>query len=931
MTVRKWGGETLVNTTTTDGQFGPTITALVGGGYVISWTDGSPVTSFSTKFQRYDAAGNKVGGEVTANAATGGFQINFGVVATDNGGFAVAWLDAGTDDVEYRRFDADGVALDATDRVLASPGNQSDLAVAPLGTGFVIAVRDTGSGISDIRVQRFLANGNATGPIIDVAVSANSEQNPAIAELAGGGFAVAWLDATTDRIRLRAFDSSGVETIAALNLSTGSQVSEPTITALANGNIVVAWGDGSDTVRARIVFSGGISTEFTVNTSPGSGLPALAALPNGGFVAVYMTANDIRGQVFDAFGARDGGEFVVNSSTDGSQQFPSVAALADGRFVVTWEDFSSVHLDDPSDPAVRQQIFDPRDGVVIGTGNGETLLGHDLVGDEINGLGGNDTLNGLGGSDSLYGGEGNDTYVVGAGDTVFEFSGGGDDLVQAAVSFALGINVENLTLTGTAAIDGTGNELANVLNGNGAANVLTGGLGADTLNGGLGNDTYVLENGNDVVNDTGGTDTVTSTVDRSLVGLAAIDNLTLTGAAAINGTGNDLANVITGNDAANVLTGGLATDTLNGGLGNDTYVLEDGNDVVTDTGGTADLATSTIGRSLADGGLTAIENLTLLGTAAINGTGNALANVITGNDAANVLTGGLGADTLNGGLGNDTYVLENGNDAVTDTGGTDTITSTVTRSLAGFATIENLTLLGSALIGTGNASANVITGNALANTLTGGLATDTLIGGLGNDTYVLENGTDIVVDAGGTADLATSTITRSLAAASLTAIEKLTLLGTGAISGIGNNLANIVTGNNSGNVLDGGTGNDTLNGFGGGDTLIGNAGKDTSTGGAGNDTFRFLNKTHSFGASIDVVTDFDDLGNDKIDVSTLFGPALVYRHNLAFTGAGQLRINDIAGADLLVEVNTGGSLAADFQLRLAGTTLASMTAGDFFL
>ena len=53
-------------------------------------------------------------------------------------------------------------------------------------------------------------------------------------------------------------------------------------------------------------------------------------------------------------------------------------------------------------------------------------------------------------------------------------------------------------------------------------------------------------------------------------------------------------------------------------------------------------------------------------------------------------------------------------------------------------------------------------------------------------------------------------------------------------------------------------------------------------------------------------------------MSALFGPAMTYRHNGAFTAAGQVRINDIAGADVLVEVNTGGTLAADFAIRLAG-------------
>jgi serralysin len=108
--------------------------------------------------------------------------------------------------------------------------------------------------------------------------------------------------------------------------------------------------------------------------------------------------------------------------------------------------------------------------------------------------------------------------------------------------------------------------------------------------------------------------------------------------------------------------------------------------------------------------------------------------------------------------------------------------------------------------------------------------------------------------------------------------------------------------------------------------------RQSATGGAGSDIFRFAVKTHSVvGANADIITDFDGSGNDRIDLSALFGPAMTYRHNLAFTKAGQVRINDIAGADVLVEVNTGGTPAADMQIRLTGTTLASMTATDFYL
>jgi Ca2+-binding RTX toxin-like protein len=225
--------------------------------------------------------------------------------------------------------------------------------------------------------------------------------------------------------------------------------------------------------------------------------------------------------------------------------------------------------------------------------------------------------------------------------------------------------VENLTLTGTAAINGTGNAGNNVITGNGANNILNGGAGIDTLIGGLGNDIYVVDSATDTITElaNGGTDTIQSSVTYTIAALVNVENLTLTGAAA-NGTGNAGNNVITGNGANNILNGGLGTDTLIGGAGNDIYIVDSATDTITElaNGGT-DTIQSSVTFTIAT--LANIENLTLTGTGAINGIGNAANNVITGNSANNILDGGTGIDTLIGGAGNDILTGGLGKDTLT--------------------------------------------------------------------------------------------------------------------------------------------------------------------------------------------------------------------------------------------------------------------------
>jgi Ca2+-binding RTX toxin-like protein len=138
------------------------------------------------------------------------------------------------------------------------------------------------------------------------------------------------------------------------------------------------------------------------------------------------------------------------------------------------------------------------DDVILGTIHNNKLRG--LAGnDTLYGLDGNDTLDGGTGCDVMIGGDGDDTYIVdNVGDIIFGTEAGGIDTVRSSVGYTLPRYVENLILTGSKSINGTGNTSNNVLTGNSGNNKLSGGRGNDTLNGGLGNDTLTGGAGSNV-------------------------------------------------------------------------------------------------------------------------------------------------------------------------------------------------------------------------------------------------------------------------------------------------------------------------------------------------------------------------------------------------------------------------------------------------
>ncbi|MFI4933945.1 MAG: NF038122 family metalloprotease [Caulobacterales bacterium] len=324
--------------------------------------------------------------------------------------------------------------------------------------------------------------------------------------------------------------------------------------------------------------------------------------------------------------------------------------------------------------------------------------------DYLVGTSGNDRLDGGPGADVMFGGPGDDTYVVdNQGDVVGELPGQGTDTVEVHEgdgfsSYTLPANVENLVLvTGTFA---TGNALDNVITGNADNNIIDGGPGADTMIGGAGNDTYFVDNpGDKVVENPGeGIDTINTSVSYTLP--ANVENLYLDfGAGPLNGTGNELDNVINGNDSGDVLSGGGGNDTIVGGTGPNQIFGGAGDDHITG-GPSGDIIDGGDGNDIIDGG--------------------------AGNDQ---ITGGAGNDQIRSGLGADTIDAGDGNDLVWGGYGADVIAGGAGDDHLYGNTPFTFDLISIAYVGDDDFARD---------TLTGGPGNDTLDGGGGVDTAVYD-------------------------------------------------------------------------------------------------------------------------------------------------------------------------------------------------
>jgi Ca2+-binding RTX toxin-like protein len=632
MATLKWRNEFIVNTIQAGNQDQSAVTALADGGFVIAWRDDGPADSI-VRWQRFDALGLKVGAEFNDSVSFVGDQSLPSIVQLNDGNLWIAQQDfdgAANRDGDGGIYNIDTGARISARTAIASANDEVDVRAASLGSGGSVAVwTDLSANTGDIKMHGISTIGGDIFGTAAAGVTVNTNGAGAGAQVApevaaskdGQRFVVVWQDDNLNigDIRARIFDNGGGQITAefGVNVFTSSSQQAPSVVWLTPTKFVAVWhsfdpssGDGSSTAIKYVIrnLDGTLQgSERLANSSTHDVQlnPAVCALNDGGFAIAWTdsslsgpdTSRAIRLQVFDGAGEKRGAEIVVNTTTNSDQFEPSLATLADGRIAVSWTDFSTSIAGDGT--TVRAQVVDPRDGVVDGTAQADTLRGHDAFGDMISGYDGDDMLHGLAGNDQLYGGAGIDVAFGGKGDDT-AYGGDGNDF-----------------LAGDAGDDDLFGEDGN--------DDLRGGSGADAFDGGA---------GNDLVNYGLALASVTAALDASAAGTGdaagdtflSIENLK--GANIAGGvdrlTGNGDNNTIFGNDGNDIINGragldklfgGLGADQLRGELGNDEFVynaLAEGGDTLLDftsnAAGNNDVVkikASGFGGGLAAGGLAA--------------------------------------------------------------------------------------------------------------------------------------------------------------------------------------------------------------------------------------------------------------------------------------------------------------------------------------
>ncbi|HRJ68044.1 MAG TPA: Ig-like domain-containing protein [Beijerinckiaceae bacterium] len=368
------GAAGLVNTTTTHSQYYSAVAALEGGGYVIAWQDGSGLDGSATAviFRIYDASGNALTNEIIANSYTTGDQYRPSVAAQPGGGFVLTWTSDGQDGsgqaVIGRIFDSTGNPVTAEFQLNTTYANaQTETSVAALdGGGFVVAwnSENNDGSLTGVYVQKF----NASGAIVNGELPVNTytaaeQQNPVVVAQTGGGFAVFWesynqAGANSFDVFGRFYSSTPTALTGEININSTFAGHQMKVTAaeLNSTNIIVVWQSQSQDsdqngIFGKILNASGtaITSEFAINTTTVNDqmAPSVTALADGGFLVTWASFGQdgsdygVIGQRFSSNGVMVGSEFVVNTTTLDYQSpnlnETSLAQLNNGTIVIPWD------------------------------------------------------------------------------------------------------------------------------------------------------------------------------------------------------------------------------------------------------------------------------------------------------------------------------------------------------------------------------------------------------------------------------------------------------------------------------------------------------------------------------------------------------------------------------------------------------------------
>ena len=360
--IERAGGEFRVNTTTLDSQFLPDIAMDADGDFVVVWSsENAACTEEDVYAQRYNARGEPQGGEFMVNVATAGRQSHAAVAMDAAGSFVVIWADEQRDNyaTRARRFNAAGVAQGGEFLVASATPGGHDVAMDANGD-FVVAWSSYGGAGDErtgVHAQRYSAAGVAEGPEIHVnTYTADDQDCPAVAMDAAGDFAITWMsygeDGSKWGICAQRYDAAGKPQGGEFRVNTHTENWQlyPAIAMDADGDFVVAWHslnqeDSFDVYAQRFGGMGEpMGGEFRVNTytEGNQTFPAVAMDADGDFIVTWQSNNlgdsryEIYAQRYNAAGIAQGGEFRINTYTHDTQEYSGVAMDSAGDFAVAW-------------------------------------------------------------------------------------------------------------------------------------------------------------------------------------------------------------------------------------------------------------------------------------------------------------------------------------------------------------------------------------------------------------------------------------------------------------------------------------------------------------------------------------------------------------------------------------------------------------------